>query len=87
MSEISRLLSPYNFCIQLTFNNPIKACFSDDRLTVSIQTRLTQIKTSIFYYRIIGLKGFIENIVVKEYISYSKKQALIGLITVIGIQK
>ena len=35
------------FCSPITFNNPIKACFSNKKYTVVIQTRPTQIMNII----------------------------------------
>ena len=35
------------FCIQITFNNPIRTCFSNNILFHSIQTRTTQIENYI----------------------------------------
>ena len=47
------------FCIQITFNNSIKVCFSNKKYTIIIQTRATQIKTVYFLLKI-GLKDFKE---------------------------
>ena len=32
-----------DFCISITFNNPLKVCFSNKKNTVTTQTRPTQI--------------------------------------------
>ena len=31
------------FCIPITFNNPLKVCFSNNKYTITTQTRPTQI--------------------------------------------
>ena len=36
------------FCLQIAFDNPLKACFSNKKYLVTIKTRPTKILSSIF---------------------------------------
>ena len=36
-----------NFCIPITFNNPLKACFSKKKYLITIQIHPTQIEIKI----------------------------------------
>ena len=47
----------YTFCIPVTFNNPIKACFWNKKYPFTIQTRAAQIVSSKFLNEKLVLKG------------------------------
>ena len=46
------------FCIPITFNNLLKACFFNKKYLIMIPTRPTQIVLSIFRIKKPGLKDF-----------------------------
>ena len=46
------------FCLQITINNQIKACSSNKKYTVSIQTRTAQIENCILFVEKIVLTRF-----------------------------
>jgi len=46
------------FCIQITFINPFKACFSNKKYIILIQTRTTQIENNVFFIEKLGLIDF-----------------------------
>ena len=46
------------FCIPITFNNPIKACFSNKKYRITIQARLIQIVKIIFLIEKTSFNGF-----------------------------
>ena len=54
------------FCIPITFNNPLKACFSNKKYLITIQTRPTQIVISIFLIEKPGFIGFLKLIGVQN---------------------
>ena len=54
------------FCIQITINNSFKACFSNKKYVISIQTRTTQIENNVF----LGLIGFLKIIGVQNHLSF-----------------
>ena len=45
---INKYLIIIIICISITFNNPLKVCFSNKKYLITIQTRPTQIVISIF---------------------------------------
>ena len=47
-----------NFCIPITFNNPLKVCFSNKKYTITTQTRPTQIVKVYFLVKNQVLKDF-----------------------------
>ena len=49
-------------CIQTTFNNPLKVCFSNKKYHITIQTRPIQIYKSIFLIVKPVVKGFLKSI-------------------------
>ena len=52
--------------IQITFNYPVKACFSNKKYLITIQTRPTQIVLSIFSIEKIVFIGFLKTICVQN---------------------
>ena len=46
------------FCLPITFNNPLKACFSNKKYLNTIPTQPTQIILSIFRIKKTGFKDF-----------------------------
>ena len=52
--------------IPITFNNPLKACFSNRKFILTIQTRPTQIVIGIFLIEKSGFNGFLKIIGVEN---------------------
>ena len=52
--------------MSITFNILIKACFSNKKYIVSIQTHSTQIENDIFLVEKVVLSGFLKNISVEN---------------------
>ena len=55
------------FCIQITFNNPLKVCFSSMKYPITIQPRLTQILKVYFLLKNQFLTDFLILLVHKIY--------------------
>ena len=45
-------------CLLITFNNPIKSCFSNKKYPITIQTRQTKIVNSLFLIKPLVLSGY-----------------------------
>ena len=60
--NIESLLKKKHICIQITFNNPLKVCFSNKNYTIKTQTRPTQIVKVYFLLKNRVLNGISKSI-------------------------